>query len=88
MKRLLTISIRGKQIAALMITTWVALGLACAGFFARESITFRQSLESELASLAQVVAANVAGALSFNDTATAEEMLRACLKNRLPETAV
>jgi len=54
-----------------------ALLLACAAFFAYEMFTFRRKSVETLSSLAEVVGANCAAAVLFDDQAAAEETLSA-----------
>jgi signal transduction histidine kinase len=63
-----------------MLVSGVALLLACAGFFAYDQVTFRQSMLHTLSAQAQIVASNSISALVFNDPQSASDTLLA-LKN-------
>lgn len=60
-----------------MLVSGVALLLACAGFFAYDQITFRQSLVRTLSAQAQIIASNSVSALVFNDPQSALKTLSA-----------
>jgi signal transduction histidine kinase len=60
-----------------MLVSGVALLLACAGFFAYDQITFRQSLVRTLSAQAQIIASNSVSALLFNDPQSAFKTLSA-----------
>jgi nitrogen fixation/metabolism regulation signal transduction histidine kinase len=70
-------SIQRKQMLAIMLTSIVALLLACAGFITFEIISYRQELALSLSSLAQIIGDTSSGALDFNDPKAAEDMLSA-----------
>ena len=55
----------------------VALLLACAGFFAYDQITFRDSLVRTLSAQAQIIASNSVSAILFNDPQAAANTLAA-----------
>jgi signal transduction histidine kinase len=59
------------------LVSGVALLLACAGFFAYDQITFRQSLVHTLSAQAQIIASNSVSALLFNDPQSASRTLLA-----------
>lgn len=63
-----------------MLVSGVALLLACAGFFAYDQVTFRQSMLHTLSAQAQIIASNSVSALVFNDSQSASTTLLA-LKN-------
>ncbi len=63
-----------------MLVSAVALLLACAGFFAYDQITFRESLVRTLSAQAQIIASNSVSAILFNDSQAAANTLVA-LKN-------
>lgn len=60
-----------------MLVSGVALLLACAGFFAYDQITFRQSLIGALSAQAQIVGSNSVSAILFNDPQAAASTLAA-----------
>ena len=60
-----------------MLTSTVALLLACAGFVAYEVIAFRQTMTRNLTTLAQIIGDNSSGALDFNDPKAAQDILSA-----------
>ena len=63
-----------------MLVSSVALLLACAGFFAYDQLTFRESLVRTLSAQAQIIGSNSVSAILFNDPQAAENTLIA-LKN-------
>src|SRR5262245_6168782 len=69
-------SIQCKQMLIIMLTSSVALLLACAAFLVYESVAFRRNMTENLASLAVIIGNNSTAALSFNDGSTAREILR------------
>jgi signal transduction histidine kinase/CheY-like chemotaxis protein len=71
------ISIRKKLILILMLTSSVALLVACATFGAYELATYRRAAAAELSTMAQMIAVNSPAALAFNDPAAAQETLAA-----------
>lgn len=74
---LLRISIRKKLMLIIMLTSTVALVLACAAFLGYEFITYRQSMIRNLSSLAEIIGSNSSAALVFEDAKAAEETLKA-----------
>ncbi len=68
-------SIQRKQMLAIMLTSIVALLLACAGFITYEVMSYRQELVGSLSSLAQIIGDVSSGALDFNDPKAAEDTL-------------
>jgi C4-dicarboxylate-specific signal transduction histidine kinase len=69
------LSIRRKQMLIIMLTSSVALLLACAAFVAYDTITFREQLVKKESTVADVVGKTVPAAIDFNDPKTAEESL-------------
>jgi PAS domain S-box-containing protein len=67
--------LRSKLILISLLTSAAALLLASAGFIANELQTFKDELNSRVASAAQMIGYNSASALSFNDAASAEETM-------------
>ncbi|MDB6112686.1 MAG: sensor signal transduction histidine kinase [Pedosphaera sp.] len=70
-------SLKRKQTLIIMLTTSVALLLACAVFATYEVITFRKTMVRNLSTLAEIVGNNTAAALDFNDPKAAAETLAA-----------
>src|ERR1700733_4037086 len=68
-------SIRRKQMLVILLTSTIALLLACSAFTAYEVISFRQSMVKDLTSMAQILGDNTAGAIDFNDPEAATEAL-------------
>jgi signal transduction histidine kinase/DNA-binding response OmpR family regulator len=66
-----------KLTVSVMLTGWVILALACSVFVAYDYSTSRSRLVRDVTSLADVVGANSAAALVFNDSKEAAETLRA-----------
>ena len=71
------LSIRLKQMLIIMLTSSVALLLACAAFVAYDTVAFRQQLVKKESTVADVVGKTVTAAIDFNDPKTAEESLAA-----------
>ena len=69
--------IRRKLALINVVTTAAALMLACAAFVGYEQVTFRQTLTRNLAITAQMIAINTSSALAFEDTGSAEQVLKA-----------
>ena len=68
-------SIKRKQMLIIMLTTSVALVLACAAFAVYEVLAFRKAMVQNVSTLAQMIGDNSAAALDFNDPKSAEETL-------------
>jgi diguanylate cyclase (GGDEF)-like protein len=75
--------IRRKLITISLISSGVALLLACGGFIAYELSAYRQATLSQLTSVAGVIAANSSAALSFDDPEAAEHTLSALRAERM-----
>ena len=71
------LSIRQKLIRVMMMTSVASILLACLAFVVYEVTAFRAQVESELASVAQVIGANTTAALSFDDARAANDTLAA-----------
>jgi PAS domain S-box-containing protein len=69
------ISIRRKQTLIIMLTSSVALLLACAAFIAYDTATFRRELSERVTILADAIGNNCAAAIDFNVPKTATETL-------------
>src|SRR3989442_9789900 len=69
------ISIKSKLTVIIMLTSCIALLLACAAFVAYELFTFRHNLVLELSTLGQITGKNCAAAVSFNRPEDAEKTL-------------
>ena len=75
MTRFKQISIKRKLTSIIMLTTCIALVLACAAFVTLELLTFRRNLVSEMSTLAEIIGRNCDSALNFNQPETAEKIL-------------
>jgi len=69
--------IRRKLALLVIAATVMALVLACVGFAIFERARFRTSAANELRTLADILGANTAASIAFNDQVTASEMLSA-----------
>jgi signal transduction histidine kinase/CheY-like chemotaxis protein len=76
MRSLANLPIRSKLTLTTMLTTVVALLLACAAFVAYELVAFREDLRDELSSLAIILGENSAAALAFEDADSATHTLQ------------
>jgi signal transduction histidine kinase len=77
MERRHTKSISTRLTIMNMLVSGVALLLACAGLFAYDQITFRESLVRTLSAQAQIIASNSVSAILFNDPQAAANTLAA-----------
>jgi len=68
-------SISRKLKLVIMVTTSVALLLACAAFVAYDLISARRSMASDLSTLAKVIGTNSTAALAFSDSESAKDLL-------------
>jgi two-component system NtrC family sensor kinase len=75
MHRLHNLPIKHKLSGIIMLTSLTALLLACLGFIAHEHITFRRTMVRDLSILSEVIQANVAPGLTFDDAKAMEETL-------------
>ena len=67
-----------RKLALLVLTASIlAVVLACVGFAIYQRQSFRAYTVSELTALADILGANTAASLAFNDQKTAQEMLGA-----------
>lgn len=76
MRSLRDYPIKHKLVGIIMLTSVVALLLACASFIAYEQVTFRRTMARDLATLAEVIRDNVASGLAFNDAGAMEKTLQ------------
>jgi signal transduction histidine kinase/DNA-binding response OmpR family regulator len=60
-----------------MLVSGAALLLACAAFIGYDTVTFRETMVSNLSTQAQIIGSNSASALLFNDPQSAENTLSA-----------
>ncbi|MBI3853131.1 MAG: HAMP domain-containing protein [Verrucomicrobia bacterium] len=74
--------IKRKLMAILLLTSGVVVALTCAAFIAAEFLTFRQTTLRQLATIGQVIAANSAAALAFDNPGDANETLAALRAER------
>jgi len=77
MSFLLHLSIRRKLTLIMMMTSVVALLLACGAFVIYEQVTYRKTMARELSLLADVIGANSTAALTFHDPEAARDQVRA-----------
>jgi signal transduction histidine kinase/ActR/RegA family two-component response regulator len=75
-------SIRRKQMLLLMLTSGVALLLACGAFVAYERYSFRHALAQKIESLATIVGNASTTALEFRDSKVGREVLAALHKEK------
>jgi PAS domain S-box-containing protein len=71
------ISIRRKQVLIIMLTTTVALLLACSAFVFYDIVDFRAEMVERISGIAEVIADHSEASLDFSDPKTAEQTLRA-----------
>ena len=74
-KRFLSLSIRHKLIAILLLTNGVILALVSLAFVVNEVTGFRSEMQTELTALADIVGNNSSAAVAFNDRSAASETL-------------
>ena len=77
MKFLHRLSIRRKLTLIMMLTSVVALLLACGAFVTYEQVTYGKTMTRDLTILADVIGTNSTAALTFRDPDTAREQVRA-----------
>ena len=77
------LSLRGKLTAIIMITSSVAVLVACTVFALYDVTTFWRSLESELGTVAEITGSNMTAALTFGDVKAANSRLRRRFPTRL-----
>ncbi len=75
MPRIQHISLTRKLVTLILIITGVALLLACAGFVARDVVTFRKLIRQDLMARAELVARSTTTPLTLNNPALANEIL-------------
>ena len=75
MRRFQDLSIQRKQMLIIMLTSSVALLLACAAFGVHEVVTFRAGMVQSLSTLADVIANNSTAPVQYNVPRDAEETL-------------
>jgi len=71
------LSIRRKQMLIIMLTSSVALLLACTAFVSYDVLNFRAELVERTGSIAEVIADHSTASLDFSDPKTAEQTLAA-----------
>ena len=77
MRTLRSMSIKWKQMLIIMLTSTVALLLACAIFVAYDVVSFRKEIVKKVSVLAEAIGNNCSGTIEYNDSKTAEETLGA-----------
>jgi PAS domain S-box-containing protein len=70
-------SIRGKLTRIIMITSTIAVLLACLGFVVSDLVNLRDRMAGDLSTLAQLVGSYSTAALTFGDRGAAAEVLNA-----------
>src|ERR1700722_1319906 len=75
-------SIQRKLTFVIVCTSLVGLCLACLSFEFYERTSFRSAMTSELSALADILGANTAASLAFNDRKSAQDMLAALRAER------
>jgi signal transduction histidine kinase/DNA-binding response OmpR family regulator len=89
MKRLPFHSIATKLRWMVILSIAVALLLACIGFIIYDDFTFRNAKVDDINTLAEVMGSNSTGALSFQDAASAKEVLQALsFKRHISEACI
>ncbi len=71
------LSIRRKLMLIIMVTSSVALLLACAAFIGYDRYTFRRAKVHDLMTVADMIGSNSTAALAFGDADSAREILGA-----------
>ena len=69
------VSIKGKMISIVMLSSGVTLAVACGIFLAYEMSTFRTKMTNDLRTLANIIGETSGAALTFNDRDAAREVL-------------
>ena len=77
MRLLYHMSIKRKQMLIIMLTSTVALLLACAIFVGDDVINFRKGIVKNVSALAEAIGNNCSATIEYNDPNTAEDTLRA-----------
>ena len=77
MRALRAISIRRKLTLIMMLTSAVAVAVACVVFATYDGFMFRRAMVNKLSLQAQIIGANSAAAILFNDEHAASEILGA-----------
>ena len=75
MRRLEQLSVRQKLTAIILLTSSVAILLACTVFAIYDAITFLRTLANDLGTIAEITGSNSTAALTFGDAASAREIL-------------
>ena len=75
MRRFRDLSIKRKLMLIILLTSCLALLVACVAFILHARVTYRIALSNDRATLAEIIAANSTAALAFDDPIAAEEML-------------
>src|SRR5439155_21569506 len=75
MRLLRDVSLKRKLLAIIMLTSSVALLLACAAFVAYELVEFRNDLVADLTVKAEVIGSQSTGVMSLRDPKAAAEIL-------------
>jgi PAS domain S-box-containing protein len=75
-------SIEQKLTLVMLTTSLLGLSVACLGFEIYERVSYRESITSELTSLADTLGANTTASLAFNDHQSAVDILSALRAER------
>jgi two-component system, sensor histidine kinase len=75
-------SIKRKLTLVMVLTSGLALLVACGAFLANELISSHNDIAADVSSLSEVIAANSTGALAFQDSSGANEILAALRSQR------
>ena len=81
MRLLRNVPIKRKLIAITMLTSGVALLLACVAFMVYDTVVFRGEMATELTSTARIVGDNSSSALAFRDPDSARQTLQSLKAN-------
>lgn len=77
MRFLQNLSIKRKQMLIIMLTSTVALVLACAIFVGDDVVNFRKGMVKKVSALSEAIGNNCSATIEFNDPNTAAETLSA-----------
>jgi two-component system, sensor histidine kinase len=88
LRRMRDVPIATKITTIMMLTSSAGLLFACGAFLARDNAVFRNEMNQRLSGLASIVGANSAAALMFDDSAAADEVLKALASQKFVVQAV
>src|SRR6185312_6369974 len=87
MRLLRNLPIRRKLTVIMMLTSGLALLLACGAFVIHEQLAFRQTMVDDVVTTAKMVGDNNSAAVSFNDPASAEKTMKSLVVHTHIESA-